>query len=137
MQLTRQADYAVRTVFALAAAEGQVLTQKEIARQQDIPEPFLAKIAQAMSRAGLVVTIRGAAGGMALARPAETITLRDVVEAMQGSVALNLCLRGPGVCSRDSFCVVHPVWVRAQEAMLEVLGSVTFAELVRSERAGV
>lgn len=132
MQLTRQGEYAVRTIYALAAAEGRIIPQREIARIQEIPEAFLAKVAQILGRAGLVVNIRGAQGGMALAKPAATITLRDVVEAVEGPIALNQCLQGPGSCSRQEVCSVHRVWVRAQEAMLKELGSVTFAELVRT-----
>lgn len=134
MQLTRQGDYAIRTVFALAEVEGELLTQKEIAARQEIPEAFLAKIAQLLSRAGLVSTTRGAGGGMVLARPAAEITLKDVVEAVEGPFALNLCLQGPGSCSRQSFCVIHPVWAEAQAAMLAVLDGVTFAELVERNR---
>lgn len=130
MQLTRQGDYAMRVVYALAAADGEPLTQREVSRTQDVPEAFLAKIVQQLSRAGLVNSTRGARGGMMLARPAESITLREVVEAIEGTIALNLCMRGPGTCARDQFCSIHPVWVRAQEAVLEVLSSVTVAELV-------
>ena len=130
MQLTRQGEYAVRTVYALAAAEGRVVPQKEIARAQEIPEAFLAKIAQALSRAGLVINVRGAQGGMTLARPAAEITLRAVVEAIEGPVALNRCLQGPGSCSRQETCTVHLVWARAQEAMLKELAAANFADLV-------
>lgn len=130
MQLTRQGDYAIRLVCALATANGLPLIQKEVSRDYEIPEAFLAKIAQQLSRAGLVTSIRGAGGGMVLARPANTITLREVVEAIEGTIALNLCLRGPGTCPRDLFCTVHPVWQRAQDAVLQVLESVTVAELV-------
>lgn len=133
MQLTRQGEYAIRTVYALAAREGQVMTQREIARLQDIPEAFLAKIAQALSRAGIVVNMRGAQGGMALARPAREITLRDVVEAVEGPVTLNECLKAPGSCARQQTCSVHPVWVRAQRAMLRELERVSFAQLVQGE----
>lgn len=134
MQLTRQGDYAVRAVYALAAAGGRALTRKEIARLQGIPEPFLAKIVQLLSHHGLVTNTRGVGGGITLARPAAHITLRDVVEAAQGPTALNLCLQGPGACSRQGFCAVHPIWIRAQAAMLAVLASVTFADLMAGGR---
>lgn len=136
MQLTRQGDYAMRVVYALAAAGGRAMTQREVARLQDVPEAFLAKIARALGRAGLVTNTRGAGGGIRLARPAGRITLRDVVEAVEGPIAINLCLQGPGACSRQASCNIHPVWVEAQEAMLGVLGSVTFAQLLESNRTG-
>jgi len=130
MQLTRQGEYAIRTVFALAQQEGKVVTQRDIAQSQDIPEAFLAKIAQILQRRGLITNLRGSRGGMTLARPAAEINLRNVVEAVEGPIALNQCLSGPGACSRQGTCPIHPVWDRAQKAMLEELEKVSLADLV-------
>ena len=95
-----------------------------------MPESFLAKIFQSLTRAGLVTSHRGARGGFSLARAADEITVRDVVEAIDGPISLNACVLWPEECQRSSGCPMHAVWERAQERMMSVLGDVTVDELV-------
>ena len=97
--------------------------------EQDIPESFLAKIFQSLVHAGLAVSQRGAHGGFSLARPSSEITIREIVEAVDGPIALNGCVLWPEGCQRSGGCRMHEVWVLAQERMMEVLGQVTLAEL--------
>lgn len=134
MRLTREADYAVRIIVDLAAAPGVLVPRRAIQRSQEVPAAHLAKIVQLLRRAGLVKTWRGAQGGVTLALPPEKITLRRVVEAVEGPLALNLCLVAPGTCSRDSFCPVHPVWRRIQAILVRELDAVTAASLARDGR---
>src|SRR3989304_1257657 len=104
MQLTREADYAVRVVVDLADAAGALVPRRMIQRRQEVPAAHLGKIVQLLRRAGLVKPSRGARGGVTLALPPEKITMRRVIEAVEGPIALNLCLVAPGTCSRDTFC---------------------------------
>jgi Rrf2 family protein len=134
MRLTREADYAVRIIVDLAAAPGVLVPRRAIQRRQEVPAAHLAKIVQLLRRAGLVKTWRGARGGVTLALPPEKITLRRVVEAVEGPLALNLCLVAPGTCSRDSFCPVHPVWRRVQAILVRELDAVTAASLAQPGR---
>lgn len=130
LQLTRGREYAVRAMTYLARfPEGHVAALHEIGRAQDIPESFLAKILQSLVHAGLAVSRRGAHGGFALARPAAEITLRDVVEAVDGPIALNQCVLWPEDCPRSRECEVHRTWVRAQDQVMGVLGTVTLQSL--------
>jgi Rrf2 family protein len=134
MQLTRQADYAIRALLHLAAEEwGSVVQTREIASSEDIPEKYLPTIMRTLARAGLVRTMRGNQGGVLLARRPEDINLREVIEAIEEPIILNHCLREPGECSLDESCPVYPVWDRIQRTLVEQLESTTFADLV-SER---
>lgn len=136
MQLTRQGDYAVRAVLDLAIRDfyegpGTLQASQQVAQRQGIPKAFLNKIIQALVRAGIIETLRGAAGGIRLARPAKEITLRQIVEAMEGTIALNRCLIGPLSCDRMQGCPVHPIWIRAQQAFLRELEQVTLEDIAR------
>ena len=109
--------------------DGHVASLRDICRAQEIPETFLAKILQSLSHAGLAISQRGARGGFALARPASEISMRDVVEAVDGPIALNPCVLWPEDCSRSDECQVHVAWVEAQERLMTVLDGVTLQSL--------
>lgn len=130
MQLTRAADYAVRVMIHLAGTpHGQRISLPELARAADAPESFLSKVLQLLAAAGLITSRRGQTGGFAISWQGVRATLRDVVEAVDGPIRLNVCLAGGGSCSRKSWCPAHTVWARAQHAMIEVLESATVAGL--------
>ena len=132
MQITRRADYGIRTVLDLASLDQGVMgLTHEVAARQGIPLPFLAKIVPALARAGIVRFYRGAGGGLSLARPADGITLLNVVEAVDGPLALNMCVLWPEDCPRSGSCPVHGVWCEAQQTLATQLGSVTIASLLK------
>ena len=133
MRLTRQGDYAVRVMVDLAAqAPGVPVHRAQIQARQDVTAAYLAKIVQALARAGLVRTLPGAHGGVTLNAPAETVTLLKVIEAIEGPIRLNRCVEAPGACPRDRFCTVHPVWMRLQALVARELDGVTIAALAQS-----
>jgi Rrf2 family protein len=135
MKLTRGGEYGIRGVLYLARQEdGKVSMLSAIAKDQDVPPRFLAKIFQALAKAGIVKSHRGAKGGFSLARPAAEITVRDVIEAIEGPIYLNVCLVASGECAQQPSCPVHSVWESAQEKMLAVLGQSTFGDLVKADR---
>ncbi|MDO8445202.1 MAG: Rrf2 family transcriptional regulator [Deltaproteobacteria bacterium] len=132
LQLTRDGEYAVRAVVYLAAQpEGKISLISEISEVQEVPKSYLSKIMQHLVRSGLVRSRRGAKGGFVLARPADQITLRQTIEALEGQIHLNVCLIKKGECHRDDLCPVHPVWKEAQRVLIEVLDSKTMADLAR------
>ncbi|MBI4638690.1 MAG: Rrf2 family transcriptional regulator [Candidatus Rokubacteria bacterium] len=132
MRLTRQGDYAVRVMVDLAAQpQGAVVPRARIQARQDVPAAYLAKIVQALARAGLVRTHPGARGGVSLDVEPERLTLRRVIEAVEGPIHLNRCVVRPGACPRDRFCAVHPVWLRIQALLTRELDAVTIASLAR------
>ena len=103
MKLTRGGEYGIRGVLYLAQhEEGKVSMLSAIAKAQDVPPRFLAKIFQALAKAGVVRSHRGAKGGFSLARAASEVTIKDVIEAVEGPIHLNVCLVAPGECNRES-----------------------------------
>ena len=130
MEITRQADYAVRTVLDLARSPlGIRVRTSEIAERQKIPPTFLAKIVARLSVAGLVRTTRGATGGLSLARAPGEINLLEVVEAIDGPLAVNACVLDPDTCGFGETCPVHQVWCEAQSLLSNRLRETTFAQL--------
>jgi len=131
MQITRQADYAVRAVLHLARiGNTERAATSTVAREQHIPPSFLAKIISQLSIAGLLHTSRGARGGVTLARDPQDITLLEVVEAIDGPIQLNECVGNDGVCTFDDNCPIKPVWCNAQEELINRLKSTNFADLI-------
>ncbi len=137
MQITKRADYAVRTMMDVASlGEGATALTHEVASRQKLPAAFLAKIVLSLTQAGLLRSFRGAGGGIALSRPAGEITLLQVVEAVDGPIAVNSCVLWPEECCRGGECAVHRVWCEAQSLLVEHLTGITLASLVEMERAG-
>lgn len=130
MQITRQADYAVRAVLHLARNGEQRTATSTIAEEQHIPPSFLAKIISQLSIAGLLHTSRGARGGVTLARTPSEITLLEVIEAIDGPIQLNECVGEAGACTFDENCPLRPVWCDAQEELVGRLKGTNFADMV-------
>ena len=130
MQLTRAADYAVRVMIHMAGLPpGSRLPLGTLAAAVAVPDSFLSKVLQTLTRAGLLISRRGTDGGFELAPGTTEVTLLDVVQAVDGPVQLNVCLRNDGACERMGSCTAHPVWQRAQTAMLAVLGAAKIGDL--------
>lgn len=136
MQITRQADYAVRAVLYLAkmGPERRAATS-QIAEEQQIPPSFLAKIVSQLSVAGLLQTSRGARGGVSLARAPENISLLEVVEAIDGPILLNECVAENGACTFGDDCPISPVWCEAQAELVESLRTSTFDQFLNGKTA--
>ena len=131
MQITRQADYAVRAVLHLARmGNTERAATSTVAKEQNIPPSFLAKIISQLSIAGLLHTSRGARGGVTLARDPQEITLLEVVEAIDGPIQLNECVGSDGVCTFDENCPIKPVWCSAQEELVQRLRNTNFGDLL-------
>ena len=133
MELSAKAEYGVRAMLDLGLRGGRS-TFEEIAGRQGIPPGFMPEIMRDLAKAGLVVTTRGFGGGVELAVPAEDITVRAIIEALEGPLVLFRCLGGPGRCPAHENCVVQEMWSQAQEEMAGVLERTTLAELVARAR---
>ncbi len=131
MQLTMEGEYAVRAMMHIASLpKDSVARIPDVSREWDIPEKFLRKIVAKLTRGGLLLSHRGAGGGVTLGKAAKSITLLDVIELIEGPMALNKCLINPRFCRRTRTCSVHVVWCEAQTAMRAILNSRTLAELI-------
>jgi Rrf2 family transcriptional regulator, iron-sulfur cluster assembly transcription factor len=130
MQLTRAADYAVRVMIQLAAspADKRVLLP-DLATATEAPESFLSKVLQALSHAWLIDSKRGHTGGFKISTRGRRASMREVIEAIDGPITLNVCLVSGKSCHRKATCPAHPVWEQAQIAMLDVLSHAKIAEM--------
>jgi len=130
MQITRASDYAVRVMIHLAGSEpGATVRQAELSRATNVSGHFLSKVLQQLVRARLVRSQRGSGGGYVMAVPATSVSLLDVVQAMEGPVRLNQCIEEGPSCERKAWCPAHQVWAEAQAAVTHVLGSTSMAAL--------
>lgn len=129
MQLSKQEGYALRLALDLATHEASSVN--DVAERQHIPAAYLGKIVQSLARAGVLSTTRGAHGGVRLARPAEFITLRQVIEASNGPIALSRCLAEPDhdCPTHSADCPVRQVTMRLQRTVTHELDSVSVADL--------
>jgi len=133
MQITRQADYAVRAVLYLAqlGPERRAATS-QIAQEQKIPPSFLAKIVSQLSVAGILQTSRGARGGVSLARDPEDISVLEVVEAIDGPILLNECVGDNGSgCPFGENCPMRPLWCDAQSYLVNHLRGTNFGQFIQ------
>jgi Rrf2 family protein len=130
MQLTRAADYGVRVMIQLTALKnnGRV-SLPDLARATGAPESFLSKVLQSLARAGLISSRRGQQGGFHITPRGAAASMREVIEAIDGVICLNVCLIPGRSCSRKARCPAHPVWIEAQQAMMEVLARASIASL--------
>ena len=136
MQITQTADYAVRTVvyLALHPDEGPIAAAV-IAKEMTIPVDYISKVVQALSRAGLVESVPGRNGGARLARNPENLSMLEVIEAVDGPVALTRCVTRPGACPRDAYCVVHPFWKKVQNGLVKTLSETKISSFCDQEDA--
>jgi Rrf2 family protein len=130
MQITRQADYALRAMLFLSRLPAnQRASTSSIAHKMNIPPSFLAKIISQLSIAGLIHTSRGAHGGVTPARPPEEITFLEVVEAIDGPIALNGCILNPSICQFEPECPLHVIWCETQVDLVAKLRGITFSQI--------
>jgi Rrf2 family protein len=136
MEITRETDYAIRCVLYLSRTRGTVTMVDEISREMCIPKSFLAKILQKLTKSSIVKSYRGVKGGFQLARPPREISLLDVIESVQGTVAMNVCAVDKTACGLSRSCTVHPVWVEARRQIEKFLRSKNFAQMSKAHAAG-
>ena len=134
LELTRAADYAIRVMVELSAADGRRRSVRELAASEHIPQAFLPQVMAAMVAAGLVAGHQGRTGGYVLARPATAITMLQVIEAVEGDPRRTRCVLRGGACRAEGPCAVHEVFEAAQTALLATLGSATL-DRVRTSSA--
>ncbi|OCC23966.1 SUF system Fe-S cluster assembly regulator [Croceicoccus estronivorus] len=135
MRLSSMADYAVVTMSAAArhCGSGRV-SAAQLADETGLPAPTVQKLVSRLTSAGLLRSIRGAGGGLQLARPAAAISLADIVEAVEGPVALTACVeQGRHDCALEQCCTVRPHWPAVNEAVRGALAQVPLTRLAQME----
>ena len=135
MRISTEGRYGARLMLELALhyEKGAVLL-KDIAKNQEISEGYLEHIVPILKVAGLINSTRGAHGGYTLARDSSKITLKEVVEALEGNLAVAECVTSPKVCHRVDSCVTRDIWGQVSEKISEVLASTTLEDMVKRNR---
>jgi Rrf2 family iron-sulfur cluster assembly transcriptional regulator len=136
LQLTRRGDYAVRAMLALAEAGDRQLSAATIGALMLIPATFVPQVMADLSRTGMARASLGRAGGYRLARPADQISLLEVIEAIEGEGRHRTCVLRGGPCDALGQCRVHDTFSQARGAMRSVLAGTSLHDLARHEGAG-
>jgi FeS assembly SUF system regulator len=131
LRLSNLADYGVvvMTATARTVSEGRLASATQVSGLTGIPVPTVAKLLGQLGRAGLLLSQRGVAGGFTLARPAVDISLADIVEAIDGPIALTHCGQPGADCDLSHGCAVKPHWAPVNRAVKAALADVSLAEL--------
>jgi FeS assembly SUF system regulator len=134
MRLSSMADYAVVTMAAAARRCGSArISAGQLAGETGLPAPTVQKLVSRLTAAGLLRASRGAGGGLKLARPAAAITLADIVEAVEGPIALTACVEhGRHDCTLESACAVRPHWGAVNAALRGALADVPLTRLAEA-----
>jgi len=133
LRISRLTDYA--TVILASLAGGNLASAADIAERTRIGLPTVSKLLKELQHAGLVLSVRGARGGYQLARPAGSINAAEIIDAVEGPVALTECAGGAGQCGIESTCLVGHGWQRISHAIRRALVDVSLEELVRRDGA--
>jgi Rrf2 family protein len=132
LRISRRTDYAVRVMIAAARVpRGEYMPSPLIGEEMLIPHPFMVKVVGDLRRSGLIATAAGRTGGIKLARPAVHISLLNIVEAVEGPIALTHCLVRSGECPANDLCPAHHIWTRVQGALRDELEAITLADLAQ------
>ncbi|HBK45529.1 MAG TPA: SUF system Fe-S cluster assembly regulator [Xanthomonadaceae bacterium] len=130
LRVTKLTDYATVVLTVLAARRGEVLSASELAEQAGLESPTVSKLLKPLAQAGLVEGLRGVHGGYRLARPASDITLIEIVEAMEGPLAITECSQDHGQCGIAHQCGVRSNWRLINDVVAEALRGVTLAQML-------
>ena len=131
LRISRLTDYA--TLILASLRSGSLASAAEIAARTRIGLPTVSKLLKELQHAGLVRSVRGAHGGYQLTRPAALINAADIIDAVEGPVALTECANGAGMCGIESTCLVGHGWQRISRAIRRALNDVSLEELVRRD----
>jgi Rrf2 family protein len=136
LRLSKKADYALMAMKHLALKSGASSTSaREIAEQYDIPLELMAKVLQRLVRTGLLVSTQGTRGGYTLSRPATTISVTDVIQAIDGPFTVTACSSENSDCEQYSKCSIRdPLW-QIRERIVAALSTVTIAEIANDNVA--
>lgn len=129
-RLNRLTDYAVVVMSQMAQRPGETNSAHDISEETGVPLPTVSKLLGTLARAGLMTSQRGVAGGYSLSRPAEQITMAEIIQALEGPIALTACVDGAeSNCDVESLCPMRGNWNRVNTAIHAALSSVTLADM--------
>jgi len=138
IRITRETDYGIVLLTRMVRDERQSYSAAALAKQLDLPLPMVSKILKALARTGVLVSQRGAQGGYSLARPADAISAADIIDALEGPIAITECSSDAlHACLREHHCTVSHHWHRINDAIRTALEQISLLELSRPLPAAV
>lgn len=129
LRMSKLTDYGTLVLAQLASGERGLKSAGQVAAATRIAQPTVRKLLKSLTRAGLVVSERGAQGGYALARAPEQISAAQIIDALEGPVAITECSSAGGHCDLEAHCRVGRAWQRINESIRIALGDVSLADL--------
>ena len=133
--LTKNTDYAIRALLALAAKKGSYVSAKSIATEHDIPYQFLRRLLQEMIRHGLIVSKEGVQGGFMMKKDPDTISITQLIEIFQGKVQVSECMFRKQICGNRARCVLRHEIMRIEQVVQSEFEKVTIGKLMRDLEA--
>ncbi|MFB0516820.1 MAG: Rrf2 family transcriptional regulator [Candidatus Neomarinimicrobiota bacterium] len=135
MKLSTKGRYATRALLDIALHQQDRPVQlKDIAQRQQISLLYLEHLITPLIAGGILLSTRGAKGGVSLVKPPEDIRLSEVIKLVEGSIAPVDCIDNPGICNRSSACATRDIWGELKKAMEGVLQSTTLQDLVERQK---
>ncbi len=131
LRVSRLTDYATLVMTCIAAHPADVLSTAQIADETHLELPTVSKLLKSLSHSALVESFRGVNGGYRLARPAQAISLAEIVEALEGPIGMTECGLADGQCDREAQCGVRGSWQRINNVVDQALRAVSLADMLR------
>ena len=129
LRMSKLTDYGTLVLAQLAANEGELASAHQVAADTRLAPPTVSKLLKALVRSGLAVSERGVRGGYALSRPADEISAAEIIDALEGPVAIPQCSSVHGLCDLEPSCRVGTAWQRINLSIRQVLDAVSLADL--------
>lgn len=130
LRLSKMADYGIVVMTAMIADPERSRSAAEVAATIHVPVPTVSKLLKILARGGLVVSLRGAKGGYLLARPANQISLADIIHATDGPIGMTECSVTPGLCTQEATCAVRANWQRINHAVFGLLNEIALNQMI-------
>lgn len=134
LRISRITDYGTMILVHLASRAGRVCSASDVAAGTHVALPMVQKILKLLARSGLVVSVRGSGGGYTLGRPADAISAADILDVLEGPVAITECSLSDSQCELESLCQVGGAWQKISRSIRVALDDITLADLSRPAR---
>lgn len=133
LRISKMADYGTLVMAYLASYAEQAFNAKEIAEKTQLTLPTVSKLLKSLTRAGLLISLRGAQGGYRLAHDAKTITVVHIIDALDGGTSLTECSHSSGLCSLEHQCALHGHWKFISQSIRNTLYTISLQDLIQKQ----
>lgn len=131
LRISKLSDYAIMVMVELGAQQGRIVSAQELAERTHLELPTVSKVLKQLGRAGLVSSFRGINGGYMMEKDAAGTSVAEVIEAIEGPIAMTECSVEEGLCSQEALCTLRSNWQRISSAVARAMQGVSLAEMSR------